>query len=90
MADMPASNQAAVQAEQRERDAQQLARLGASSGALRMACKLQFGTVWINTHIPLVNEMPHSGYKQRGYGKDMGIYSLAEYTQFKHVIASHD
>src|SRR5260370_10998683 len=39
--------------------------------ALRMARKLQFGTVWINTHIPMVNEMPHGGYKQSGYGKDM-------------------
>jgi acyl-CoA reductase-like NAD-dependent aldehyde dehydrogenase len=58
--------------------------------ALRMARKLQFGTVWINTHIPLVNEMPHGGYKQSGYGKDMGICSLEEYTQFKHVMASHD
>ena len=58
--------------------------------ALRIARKLQFGTVWINTHIPLVNEMPHGGYKQSGYGKDMGIYSLEEYTQFKHVMASHD
>ncbi len=58
--------------------------------ALRIARKLQFGTVWINTHIPLVNEMPHGGYKQSGYGKDMGIYSLEEYTQIKHVLASHD
>jgi betaine-aldehyde dehydrogenase len=58
--------------------------------ALRMARKLQFGTVWINTHIPLVNEMPHGGYKQSDYGKDMGIYSLEEYTQIKHVMASHD
>ena len=57
--------------------------------ALRMARKLQFGTVWINTHIPLVNEMPHGGYKQSGYGKDMWIYSLEEYTQIKHVMASH-
>src|SRR5204863_485240 len=56
--------------------------------ALRMARKLQFGTVWINTHIPLVNEMPHGGYKQSGYGKDMSIYSLEEYTQIKHVMAS--
>src|SRR5256712_7133883 len=44
--------------------------------ALRMARKLQFGTVWINTHIPLVNEMSHGGYKQSGYGKDMSVYSL--------------
>ena len=53
--------------------------------ALRLARKLQFGTVWINTHIPLVNEMPHGGYKQSGYGKDMSIYSLEEYTQVKHA-----
>jgi acyl-CoA reductase-like NAD-dependent aldehyde dehydrogenase len=58
--------------------------------ALRTARKLQFGTVWINTHIPLVNEMPHGGYKQSGYGKDMSIYSLEEYTQIKHVMASLD
>jgi 1-pyrroline dehydrogenase len=58
--------------------------------ALRMARKLQFGTVWINTHIPLVNEMPHGGYKLSGYGKDMSVYSLEEYTQIKHVMASLD
>jgi 1-pyrroline dehydrogenase len=58
--------------------------------ALRMARRLQFGTVWINTHIPLVNEMPHGGYKQSGYGKDMSVYSLEEYTQIKHVMASLD
>jgi betaine-aldehyde dehydrogenase len=58
--------------------------------ALRMARRLQFGTVWINTHIPLVNEMPHGGYKQSGYGKDMSPYSLEEYTQLKHVMASLD
>src|SRR6266700_1478305 len=58
--------------------------------ALRMARRLQFGTVWINTHIPLVNEMPHGGYKQSGYGKDMSIYALEEYTQIKHVMASLD
>jgi acyl-CoA reductase-like NAD-dependent aldehyde dehydrogenase len=58
--------------------------------ALRMARKLQFGTVWINTHIPLVNEMPHGGYKQSGYGKDMSIYSLEDYTQIKHVMVSLD
>jgi acyl-CoA reductase-like NAD-dependent aldehyde dehydrogenase len=58
--------------------------------ALRMARLLQFGTVWINAHIPLVNEMPHGGYKQSGYGKDMSIYSLEEYTQIKHVMASLD
>ncbi len=58
--------------------------------ATRKARKLQFGTVWINTHIPLVNEAPYGGYKQSGYGKDMGIYSLEQYTQIKHVVASHD
>jgi acyl-CoA reductase-like NAD-dependent aldehyde dehydrogenase len=58
--------------------------------ALRMARRLQFGTVWINTHIPMVNEMPHGGYKQSGYGKDMSIYSLEEYTQIKHVMVSLD
>ena len=90
MPDMPANNQAAVQTEHRERDAQQLAKLGASPAALRMTCKLQFGMVWINTHIPLVNEMPHGGYKQSGYKKDIGIFSLEEYTQIKHVMAPHD
>jgi 1-pyrroline dehydrogenase len=58
--------------------------------ALRMARRLQFGTVWINAHIPLVSEMPHGGYKQSGYGKDLSIYSLEEYTQLKHVMASLD
>ena len=90
MADMPANNQAAVRTEQRERDAQQLAMLGASPATLRIVRTLQFGTVWINTYIPLVNEMPHGGYKQSGYGKDMGIFSLEEYTQTKHIMASHD
>jgi betaine-aldehyde dehydrogenase len=56
--------------------------------ALRMARKLQFGTVWINTHIPLTPEMPHGGYKQSGHGKDMSIYSIEEYTNIKHVMAS--
>ena len=58
--------------------------------ALRMSRKLQFGTVWINTHIPLTPEMPHGGYKQSGYGKDMSIYSIEEYTNMKHVMASLD
>jgi len=56
--------------------------------ALRMSRKLQFGTVWINTHIPLTPEMPHGGYKQSGHGKDMSIYSIEEYTNIKHVMAS--
>ena len=58
--------------------------------ALRMSRRLQFGTVWINTHIPLTPEMPHGGYKQSGYGKDMSIYSIEEYTNVKHVMASLD
>ena len=56
--------------------------------ALRAARALQFGTVWINDHIPLVSEMPHGGYKQSGYGKDLSMYSLEDYTQIKHVMAS--
>jgi 1-pyrroline dehydrogenase len=55
--------------------------------ALNAARKLQFGTVWINDHIPLVSEMPHGGYKQSGYGKDLSAYSLEDYTQIKHVMA---
>jgi 1-pyrroline dehydrogenase len=56
--------------------------------ALNAARKLQFGTVWINDHIPLVSEMPHGGYKGSGYGKDLSMYSLEDYTQIKHVMAS--
>jgi betaine-aldehyde dehydrogenase/aminobutyraldehyde dehydrogenase len=55
--------------------------------ALRAARALQFGTVWINDHIPLVSEMPHGGYKESGYGKDLSMYSLEDYTQIKHVMA---
>jgi acyl-CoA reductase-like NAD-dependent aldehyde dehydrogenase len=56
--------------------------------AMNAARRLQFGTVWINTHIPLVSEMPHGGYKQSGYGKDLSIYSLEEYTNIKHVMTA--
>jgi 1-pyrroline dehydrogenase len=56
--------------------------------AMNAARRLQFGTVWINTHIPLVSEMPHGGYKQSGYGKDLSMYSLEDYTQIKHVMAA--
>jgi aminobutyraldehyde dehydrogenase len=55
--------------------------------ALSAARALQFGTVWINDHIPLVSEMPHGGYKQSGYGKDLSMYSVEDYTQIKHVMA---
>jgi 1-pyrroline dehydrogenase len=56
--------------------------------AMNAARRLQFGTVWINTHIPLVSEMPHGGYKQSGYGKDLSMYSLEEYTNIKHVMTA--
>ena len=58
--------------------------------ALNAARKLQFGTVWINDHIPLVSEMPHGGFKHSGYGKDLSAYSLEDYTQIKHVMAKID
>jgi 1-pyrroline dehydrogenase len=58
--------------------------------ALNAARKLEFGTVWINDHIPLVSEMPHGGFKQSGYGKDLSLYSLEDYTQIKHVMAKLD
>jgi len=58
--------------------------------ALNAARRLQFGTVWINTHIPLVSEMPHGGYKQSGYGKDLSIYAIEDYTNIKHVMAALD
>jgi len=58
--------------------------------ALNAARKLNFGTVWINDHIPLVSEMPHGGFKESGYGKDLSVYSLEDYTQVKHVMAKID
>jgi 1-pyrroline dehydrogenase len=58
--------------------------------ALNASRKLEFGTVWINDHIPLVSEMPHGGFKQSGYGKDLSAYSLEDYTQVKHVMAKLD
>jgi betaine-aldehyde dehydrogenase len=58
--------------------------------AMRMAKHLDFGCVWINTHIPLVAEMPHGGYKKSGYGKDLSAYSLDDYTRVKHVMANLD
>jgi betaine-aldehyde dehydrogenase len=56
--------------------------------AMRVANALRFGCVWINDHIPLVSEMPHGGYKNSGYGKDLSMYSLEDYTQIKHVMAN--
>ena len=59
--------------------------------ALNAARKLQFGTVWVNDHlVPISSEMPHGGYKGSGYGKDMSIYSMEEYTQIKHVAMKID
>ncbi|HJU36834.1 MAG TPA: gamma-aminobutyraldehyde dehydrogenase [Gaiellaceae bacterium] len=59
--------------------------------AMNAARKLQFGCVWVNDHLlPLSSELPHGGYKQSGYGKDMSIYSMEEYTQLKHVAVKID
>ena len=58
--------------------------------AMRMARRLDFGCVWINTHIPLVAEMPHGGFKKSGYGKDLSMYAIDDYTRIKHVMTSLD
>jgi betaine-aldehyde dehydrogenase len=58
--------------------------------AMRLSKKLDFGCVWINTHIPLVAEMPHGGYKKSGYGKDLSAYGFEDYTRIKHVMTSLD
>jgi acyl-CoA reductase-like NAD-dependent aldehyde dehydrogenase len=55
--------------------------------ALNAARRLRFGTVWINDHLTLASEMPHGGFKQSGYGKDMSSYSIEDYTVVKHVMA---
>jgi betaine-aldehyde dehydrogenase len=55
--------------------------------ALRMSKRLDFGVVWINTHIPFVSEMPHGGFKHSGYGKDLSMYGLEDYTRVKHVMS---
>lgn len=57
--------------------------------AMRMTKGLQFGTVWVNDHIPIVSEMPHGGFKQSGYGKDMSMYAVEHYTEVKHVMIKH-
>jgi betaine-aldehyde dehydrogenase len=56
--------------------------------ALRVAKALRFGAVWINNHITMASEMPHGGYKQSGYGKDMSMYSVEDYTEVKHVMVN--
>ncbi|WP_322768510.1 gamma-aminobutyraldehyde dehydrogenase [Frankia sp. Cr1] len=58
------------------------------SRAMRVARRLDFGCVWINTHIPLVAEMPHGGFKKSGYGKDLSVYGLEDYTRIKHVMSN--
>jgi betaine-aldehyde dehydrogenase len=58
--------------------------------AMRMARSLDFGCVWINTHIPIVAEMPHGGFKHSGYGKDLSMYGFEDYTRIKHVMSALD
>ncbi len=56
--------------------------------AMRVSRRLDFGCVWINTHIPLVAEMPHGGFKHSGQGKDLSMYGLEDYTRIKHVMTN--
>jgi betaine-aldehyde dehydrogenase len=58
--------------------------------AMRVSRRLDFGCVWINTHIPLVAEMPHGGFKHSGYGKDLSMYGLEDYTRIKHVMSNFE
>jgi betaine-aldehyde dehydrogenase len=58
--------------------------------AMRVSRRLDFGCVWVNTHIPIVAEMPHGGFKHSGYGKDLSIYGLEDYTRIKHVMHNID
>jgi betaine-aldehyde dehydrogenase len=58
--------------------------------AMRMTRRLDFGCVWVNTHIPFVSEMPHGGFKHSGHGKDLSVYSLEDYTRIKHVMHNLD
>jgi betaine-aldehyde dehydrogenase len=57
------------------------------SRAMRLSKRLDFGCVWINTHIPIVAEMPHGGFKHSGYGKDLSSYGFEDYTRIKHVMS---
>ena len=56
--------------------------------AMRFSRDLDFGCVWINTHIPIVAEMPHGGFKHSGYGKDLSAYGFEDYTRIKHVMSN--
>ncbi|MCL2394224.1 MAG: gamma-aminobutyraldehyde dehydrogenase [Acidimicrobiaceae bacterium] len=58
--------------------------------ALRLSRRLDFGVVWINTHIPIVAEMPHGGFKHSGYGKDLSLYGFDDYTRIKHVMSNYE
>ena len=57
--------------------------------AMRMASRLQYGCTWINTHFMLVSEMPHGGFKRSGYGKDLSVYALEDYTVPRHIMVKH-
>lgn len=59
------------------------------SRAMDVSARLQYGCTWVNCHFMLVNEMPHGGMKQSGYGKDMSMYSLEDYTVVRHVMIKH-
>lgn len=59
------------------------------SRAMSTAARLQYGCTWINTHFMLTNEMPHGGLKQSGYGKDMSLYALEDYTAVRHIMVAH-
>ena len=56
---------------------------------MKVAAALQYGCTWINTHFMLANEMPHGGMKQSGYGKDMSMYGMEDYTVARHVMVAH-
>ena len=58
--------------------------------AMRFSRDLDFGCVWINTHIPFVSDMPHGGFKHSGYGKDLSQYGFDDYTRIKHVMSALD
>jgi aminobutyraldehyde dehydrogenase len=57
---------------------------------MKVASRLQYGCTWINTHFATTNEMPHGGMKQSGYGKDMSMYGLEDYTAVRHVMVKLD
>ena len=60
-----------------------------TSSAMKIAARLQYGTVWVNTHFTLISEMPHGGMKMSGFGKDQSQYSLEDYTTIRHVMVNY-